>query len=342
MAAEQGLSVDEDGFRRLMTEQRQRAKADAQAKKHGPRRHRTSTARSRTRSGAPVEFTGYDEVVSRGDGARPGGRRRGGARTARRGRGGRGRARPHAVLRRGRRPARRRRASSSWPSGAVAEVDDVQTPDQRADRAPGARAVRRGRRSARPPRAQVDIAAPRGRSRRAHTATHMVHKAMREALGETATQAGSENAPGRLPVRLQRRRRRSRASVLRDVEAEVNAKLLDDLPVYAEVMTQHEAVDSGAMALFGEKYGDAGAGRLGRGLGARAVRRHPRSALRPARRRQAALGESSIGSGVRRVEALVGADAYELPRAREPRSSASSPRRSRRAPRSCPSGSTRS
>ena len=90
---------------------------------------------------------------------------------------------------------------------------------------------------------------------RAHTATHMVHKAFREALGETATQAGSENAPGRfrfdfsatgaVPV-----------SVMEDVEARVNDLVLADLGVHAEIMSQDDAVRSGAMALFGEKYGD--------------------------------------------------------------------------------------
>src|SRR5207342_448892 len=90
---------------------------------------------------------------------------------------------------------------------------------------------------------------------RAHTATHMVHKAFREALGDTATQAGSENAPGRfrfdfsatgaVPV-----------SVMEDVEARVNDLVLADLGVHAEIMSQDEAVRSGAMALFGEKYGD--------------------------------------------------------------------------------------
>ena len=102
--------------------------------------------------------------------------------------------------------------------------------------------------------AEVDIERRRSISR-AHTATHMVHKAIREALGDTATQAGSENSPGRfrfdfhassaLPV-----------SVLRDVESRVNALLLEDLAVRADVMTQSEARDAGAMALFGEKYGD--------------------------------------------------------------------------------------
>ena len=123
-----------------------------------------------------------------------------------------------ARRRRGRRP-RARATRSSWCStarpfyaegggqladqgvieldnGARLEVRDVQSPDHRPDRAPGAGALRRGHRRARRAgagrrrAAPVDLAA-------SHTATHMVHKAFREALGETATQAGSENSPGR-------------------------------------------------------------------------------------------------------------------------------------------------
>ena len=66
MAAEQGLAVDEVGFRELMGEQRERAKADARAKKGAPRRRRGLPPGRRRRSGAPVEFTGYREVVSEG------------------------------------------------------------------------------------------------------------------------------------------------------------------------------------------------------------------------------------------------------------------------------------
>ena len=157
--------------------------------------------------------------------------------------------------------------------------------------------------------AEVDIARRRSISR-AHTATHMVHKAIREALGDTATQAGSENSPGRfrfdfnassaVPV-----------SVLRDVEARVNQVLLDDLAVRAEVMTQAQAREAGAMALFGEKYGDAvrviSVGDWARELCGGTHAEHT-SQLGLV----TLLGESSIGAGVRRVEALVGTDAYSF------------------------------
>ncbi|CAN5278624.1 hypothetical protein BH18ACT9_BH18ACT9_19500 [soil metagenome] len=145
---------------------------------------------------------------------------------------------------------------------------------------------------------------------RAHTATHMVHKAFREALGETATQAGSENAPGRfrfdfsaagaVPV-----------SAMGEVEARVNDLVLADLTVHAETMSQEEAVRSGAMALFGEKYGDqvrvVSVGEWARELcgGTHAGRSGQLGVIK-------LLGESSIGSGVRRVEALVGGDAYRF------------------------------
>ena len=157
--------------------------------------------------------------------------------------------------------------------------------------------------------ALVDLDRRRAISR-AHTATHMVHKAIREALGDTATQAGSENAPGRFRFDFMA----SGAvplSVLSDVEAKVNALLLEDLPVHAEVMTQDEARASGAMALFGEKYGEAvrvvSVGDWARELcgGTHAQRSSQLGLVK-------LLGEASIGSGVRRVEALVGTDAYDF------------------------------
>jgi alanyl-tRNA synthetase len=136
----------------------------------------------------------------------------------------------------------------------------------------------------------------------------MVHKAIREALGETATQAGSENAPGRFRFDFSATGAVP-LSVLHDVEARVNAFLGEDLPVSAELMSQAEAVASGAMALLGEKYGDTvrvvSVGDWARELcgGTHAQRSGQLGVVK-------LLGESSIGAGVRRIEALVGADAY--------------------------------
>jgi alanyl-tRNA synthetase len=157
--------------------------------------------------------------------------------------------------------------------------------------------------------AVVDVERRRAISR-AHTATHMVHKAFREALGETATQAGSENAPGRFRFDFSAVGAVP-ASVMSDVEARVNEVVLDDLAVHAEVMSQAEAVKSGAMALFGEKYGDrvrvVSVGDWARELcgGTHAGSSGKLGVIK-------LLGESSIGSGVRRVEALVGSDAYRF------------------------------
>jgi alanyl-tRNA synthetase len=137
-----------------------------------------------------------------------------------------------------------------------------------------------------------------------------VHKGFRSALGETATQAGSENAPGRFRFDF------SSAnpvppSVMHDVEQEVNEVLSADLAVRAEIMTQQQARDAGAMALFGEKYGDevrvVSVGDWARELcgGTHAQRSGQLGLVK-------ILGESSIGAGVRRVEALVGVDAYNF------------------------------
>ena len=138
----------------------------------------------------------------------------------------------------------------------------------------------------------------------------MVHKAIREALGETATQAGSENSPGRFRFDFHASSAVS-PSVLMDVEARVNGLLAEDLEVHAEIMSQEQARSAGAMALFGEKYGDRvrviSVGEWTRELcGGTHARRSGQLGL------VKLLGEGSIGSGLRRVEALVAADAYEF------------------------------
>jgi alanyl-tRNA synthetase len=155
--------------------------------------------------------------------------------------------------------------------------------------------------------AEIDIARRRAISR-SHTATHMVHRAFRGALGESAAQAGSENSPGRMRFDFTA----SGAvppSVLRDAEDEVNQVLIDDLAVRAFVTPIDEARSMGAIALFGEKYGDevrvVEVGDYSRELcGGTHVAQSGQLGLIKI------LGESSIGSGVRRVEALVGTDAF--------------------------------
>ena len=189
--------------------------------------------------------------------------------------------------------------------GAVIEVRDVQSPItglivHRAQVISGEVKVGAA------VRADVDVERRKAISR-SHTATHMVHKAIREALGDTATQAGSENSPGRFRFDFHAASALP-FSALRDVEDRVNTLLIEDLEVRAEVMTQARARELGAMALFGEKYGDQ-VRVVSVGTGPGAVRRHhtPRSGQIGMVR---LLGEGPIGSGVRRVEAVVGADAY--------------------------------
>jgi alanyl-tRNA synthetase len=303
MAAEQGVSVDEEEFRRLMTEQRTRAKADALEKKTGLAD--MSVYRQVLDEHGPSEFTGYAEVA--------------------------GQPSVLALL----------RGTESVPvagvgdeigvvldatpfyaeaggqqadygtlvvDGGELEVTDVQKP------VPGlivhtARVTRGEVRVGDLATAQIDVARRRAVSR-AHTATHLVHKAVRNALGDSAHQAGSLNAPGRMrfdytaPGTVP-------ANLIADVEAEVNGSLGQDLDVQAYITTLDEARKLGAMALFGEKYGnevrvvDIGEG-YSRELCAGT------HVLRSAQLGMVKLvADGSIGSGVRRVEALVGQDAFD-------------------------------
>jgi alanyl-tRNA synthetase len=147
---------------------------------------------------------------------------------------------------------------------------------------------------------------------RAHTATHLVHRAFRVSLGETATQAGSLNAPGRLRFDFHSPSAVP-ASVVRDVEEEINEVLLRDLPVSAFVTTQDEARRLGAMALFGEKYGDA-VRVVDIGEREAPYARELCGGTHVARSAQLGavtlLSESSVAAGTRRVEGLVGLDAF--------------------------------
>jgi alanyl-tRNA synthetase len=304
MAREEGLEVDEAGFTRLMKEQRDRAKADAKAKKSG--HTDLSEYKKIADSKGASEFLGYTktETDSQVNGILVDGLS---VKSAQSG------SDVEIVLDRtpfyaegGGQLADGGRIVLS--NGAVVEIDDVQAPVT-------GLSVHRGRVISGEVLvgdkglATIDQERRDGISR-AHTATHMVHKAFREILGETATQAGSENSPGRFRFDFPSTGAVSE-SVLNDVEARVNTLLLDNLEVSAEVMSQDEAKKIGAMALFGEKYGDrvrvVSVGDWARELcGGTHVQRSGQLGV------VKLLSESSIGAGVRRVEALVGVDAYRF------------------------------
>ncbi len=304
IAAEQGLEVDTEGFRRLMSEQKARARADAQARKTG--HADVSGYRSALEDGGKVEFSGYHEVARETrlravlDGT---GTRREGA--------GEG---DEVELVLDATPFYAEGGGQQPDSGLIrvgageVEIVDVQSP------IPGlivhkGRVVRGEIRAGDDAYAQIDLDRRRAISR-AHTATHLVHQTMRNFLGESATQAGSLNAPGRLRFDFNTPHAVS-PGVLHDVEQQVNEVLMSDLEVHAFLTSLDEARKLGAMALFGEKYGDevrvVEVGDYARELcgGTHAARSGQLGLVK-------ILHESSIGSGVRRVEALVGIDAFSF------------------------------
>ena len=304
MAREQGLEVDEVGFTRLMKEQRDRAKADAKAKKSG--HTDLSEYKKIVDAHGTTEFVGYAHLSAESkisgillDGISVKSAQAGDEveivleRTPFYAEGG-GQLADGGLITLG--------------NGAVIEIDDVQSPVN-------GLSVHRGRvRSGALTIGDAALAEidqeRRNAISRAHTATHMVHKAFREILGETATQAGSENSPGRFRFDFPATGALS-DGVLDEVESRVNSLLLDNLEVSAEVMSQDEAKKLGAMALFGEKYGDrvrvVSVGDWARELcgGTHVARSGQLGVIK-------LLSESSIGAGVRRVEAVVGVDAYRF------------------------------
>ena len=153
---------------------------------------------------------------------------------------------------------------------------------------------------------EVD-AARREATARAHTATHIVHWTLRHVLGDHARQAGSLVAPGRLRFDFPHHSAVPR-DVLQEAEELANRRLAEDGQVTIYETTMDEAKNQGAIALFGEKYGDfvrvVEVGDYSIELcGGTHVHRTGEIAL------VRILHEASIGAGMRRVEALVGPDA---------------------------------
>ncbi len=150
-----------------------------------------------------------------------------------------------------------------------------------------------------------------------HSATHLLHEALRRRLGTHVAQKGSLNAPDRLRFDVSQPTPIPKAD-LKAVEAEVNARIRENAPVTTRLMTPEAAVAEGAMALFGEKYGDE----------VRVVAMGDGDEVRPAYsielcggthvRRTGDIGlfrlvsEGAVSAGIRRIEAVTGEAALLL------------------------------
>ncbi len=300
MAAEQGLSVDREGFTRLMTQQRERAKADARAKKSG---HATTEVWRDLRAAGATDFRAYTELTSEAtvvglvvDGERvqqiePG-------------------QRGQVVL--DRTPFYAESGGQVADEGIIAgdgshlSVVDVQRP-VKGLLAHTVEVITGPVRVGSAVSAEVD---PQWRlaACQAHSGTHVVHAALRQVLGPSALQSGSYNRPGYLRLDFAWNSALS-AATRSEIEEVANLAVRDDLPVRAQYMTLPEARDVGAIALFGETYGEQVrvieiGGPWSRELcgGTHVQHSSQVGAL-------TLTGESSVGSGVRRLEAFVGMDA---------------------------------
>jgi alanyl-tRNA synthetase len=301
MASEQGLAVDEPGFRRLMQEQRDRAKADAKSKKAGAA---ATDVYRELRALGLTPFTGYDELVTD---SRVRGIVRDGELVPAAGEG----DVVEVVLERT--PFYAESGGQDSDAGVITgdgvrlAVVDVQRPVK-------GLIVHRVRvaegelRSGSDVLAQVDGEWRLGACQ-AHSGTHVVHAALRQVLGPTALQSGSYNKPGYL--RLDFAWPSGLSQALRsDVEEAANQAIRLDLNVRAEYMALAEARERGALALFGETYGEEVrvvemGGPWSRELcGGTHVQHSSQIGL------VTINAESSVGSGVRRVEAFVGIEAF--------------------------------
>ncbi|AQA22916.1 alanine--tRNA ligase [Rhodococcus sp. MTM3W5.2] len=301
MASEAGLTVDEDGFRALMAEQRQRAKDDARARKQS---HADLTVYKEFVDRGETEFTGFAELTSEAtvlalisDGVRI----------------------PTATVGQDVEVILDRSPLYAEAGGQIADIGVITGPGLRVR-------VRDVQKIAKKLwvhkvtveegqitegdaiLAQVD-ANWRAGATQGHSGTHMVHAALRQVLGPNAVQAGSLNKPGYLRFDFSWQGQLSEAQ-RNDIEAVANEAVTANHPVNTFVTDLAKAKSMGAMALFGENYGDEVrvveiGGPFSMELCGGTHVAHS-SQIGPV----TLLGESSVGSGIRRVEAFVGLDSY--------------------------------
>ncbi|MEN0024484.1 MAG: alanine--tRNA ligase, partial [Microbacterium sp.] len=152
-------------------------------------------------------------------------------------------------------------------------------------------------------------AANRRAARQAHSATHLVHAALRDTLGPTATQAGSLNRAGYMRFDFSWSQALS-ADTKTEIEEITNRAVHDALEVTTRIVTLDEAKEAGAMALFGEKYGDVVRMVDIGGPWSRELCAGTHVASSSEIGLVSLVGESSVGASNRRIEALVGQDAF--------------------------------
>jgi alanyl-tRNA synthetase len=316
MAAEAGLQVDELGFRELMAEQRRRAKADAAARKHA---HADLTAYRELVDAGPTEFTGFDELTSQARilGIFVDGKRvpviahgaEGPAESA-------GSDRVELVL--------DRTPLYAESGGQIADEGTITGTGAGKSAKAAVTDVQKIAKTLWVHRVNVEsgefvegdtvVAAVnpdwRKGATQGHSGTHMVHAALRQVLGPNAVQAGSLNRPGYLRFDFNRQGALS-AEQLSQVEEVTNEAVQADFEVHTFLEQLDKAKAMGAMAMFGEAYPDevrvveiGGPFSLELCGGTHV---HNSAQIGPV----SILGESSVGSGVRRVEAYVGLESFK-------------------------------
>jgi alanyl-tRNA synthetase len=311
MASEAGLSVDEEAFRALMAEQRQRAKADAAARKQA---HADLSAYRELIDAGPTEFTGFNELASEArilgifvDGKR--------VPVVAHGSETQGAQRVELILDRtplyaeaGGQIADEGTITGTGANGtAKAAVADVQKI------AKTLFAHRVNIESGEFVEGDTVVAAvdPRWRhgATQGHSGTHLVHAALRQVLGPNAVQAGSLNRPGYLRFDFRWQGPLSEDQRVQ-IERVTNEAVEADFEVHDFVTDLDKAKSMGAMALFGEQYPqEVRVVEIGGPFSLElcgGTHVHNSAQVGPV----TILGESSVGSGVRRVEAYVGLDSF--------------------------------
>ncbi len=302
MAEENGLTVDREAFDRLMLEQRTRAKADAKSKKTALA---DLTVYSEFRAAGESRFTGYDELET---GTTILGLIVGGRSVDRAVAGDIAEVILPETSLYAESGGQEADAGSIVGQGFDLEVLDVQKPVKGLISHRGQ--VRSGEVGVGDAATTVVDEDWRRGATQAHSGTHLVHAALRQVLGQDAHQSGSYNRAGYMRLDFAWNQALS-PETRSEIEDIANGAVRDDLRVVTRVMPIDEAKQLGAMALFGEKYGDTVrvvdiGGPWSRELCAGT---HVSSSAQIGLIN--VVGESSVGSTNRRIESLVGREAFQ-------------------------------